>query len=103
LCVEIFTTLEKIMGHALTTYDVFADPGHAWMKVPLAELNRLGITNQVTSYSYRRGDAAYLEEDCDLSLFMDAKRSRNEGVQMRHHHTNNSSRIRSYARMGGMS
>jgi hypothetical protein len=87
----------------MSTYDSFADPGHGWLKVPISELDRLGITSQITGYSYRLGDFAYLEEDCDLSLFMDTKKKLGEAVVMRHHHSNNSSRIRNYARMGGLS
>jgi len=37
-----------------TKYDIYSDPAHAWMKVELSELKRLGIADKVTPYSYQR-------------------------------------------------
>ena len=54
------------------TFDVISDPGHAWVKVPMTLLYSLCISKQISSYSYRRGAYAYLEEDCDLGVFFDA-------------------------------
>lgn len=48
------------------------DPGHGWLEVPMSTIFALGIQNKISSYSYRRGDTAYLEEDCDASLFLEA-------------------------------
>ena len=53
-------------------YTFIAAPGHGWLEVPLTHLLWLGIHNDVTGYSYIRGDFAYLEEDCDFSTFMNA-------------------------------
>ena len=51
------------------TFDFISDPGHGWVKVPMTLLYTLCISKQISSYSYRRGAYAYLEEDCDASLF----------------------------------
>ena len=48
------------------------DPGHGWIEVPMSEVRRLGIAPKISEYSYRKGEKAYLEEDCDASLFVDA-------------------------------
>lgn len=48
------------------------DPGHAWLEVPLSLLVELGIAGKISSYSYICGTSAYLEEDCDLSVFCNA-------------------------------
>ena len=48
----------------------FEDPGHGWLEVPLAQVAALGITNKISGYSYRKGTMAYLEEDCDATLFI---------------------------------
>lgn len=48
------------------------DPGHGWLEVPITLLKALGITKDVSTYSYVRGDNAYLEEDCDYAVFMRA-------------------------------
>ena len=78
------------------TYDVYADPGHAWMRVPRAHLIELGILSQITHYSYQRGDWVYLEEDQDISTLMRAMAARGVAVKYREHHTDRASRIRGY-------
>lgn len=55
------------------TYTYFTDPGHGWLRVKHKELQELGIADQISPYSYMRGDYAYLEEDCDMTKFMQAK------------------------------
>lgn len=46
------------------------DPGHGWISVPISLLQLLGIEDQITAYSYIRGDRAYLEEDADGSTLI---------------------------------
>lgn len=48
------------------------DAGHGWLEVPFSLLVVLGIEDQITGYSYRYLDKAYLEEDLDLSTFVRA-------------------------------
>lgn len=50
----------------------YADPGHAWLRVPLSELERLDIADQISHYSYMNGEYAYLEEDCDAGIYIKA-------------------------------
>lgn len=45
------------------------DSGHSWLLVPMDYLRALGIESKISPYSYRSGDLAYLEEDCDYPLF----------------------------------
>jgi hypothetical protein len=56
-------------------YKFHADPGHGWLAVSLHEISELGLTNKISSCSYVSPDyqTVYLEEDCDLSLFLRAK------------------------------
>jgi len=79
------------------TLQVFADPGHAWARFPKARLIKLGIADKVSSYSYERNGQAFLEEDCDLALLMNALKSKGYAVKFREYHTNRSSKIRSYS------
>ena len=58
----------------MTKLDFYSDSGHGWLKIPIAELERLGIADKITKYSYMRNDFAYLEEDCDVSLYCDTIR-----------------------------
>ena len=53
--------------------DYIQDIGHGWFKVKLTQLHKLGIENDISTYSYQRGEWAYLEEDCDMGTFMRAK------------------------------
>lgn len=79
-------------------YDFFFDPGHGWLKVPKSELVALGIVDKISSYSYLRGDYAYLEEDCDATLFITERRKFEDvrPIKFREHSSNKSSKIRSY-------
>ena len=61
-------------------YHYHMDPGHGWIQVPLAELARLGL--KPSRYSYKDERFAYLEEDCDASQWMAAKRKMNERFEL---------------------
>jgi hypothetical protein len=74
----------------------YEDPGHGWLAVPLALLDRLDLLDKVSSYSYMRGRLAHLEEDCDYSLFAAAMRDAGLAFSVREHRTENRSKIRNY-------
>jgi hypothetical protein len=57
------------MRNKFIKYD---DPGHGWLKVKRSELKELGIEKLISSYSYQRGDDIFLEEDGDMSTFINA-------------------------------
>ena len=48
------------------------DAGHGWLQVPHSLIQQLGIGSKISGCSYRDKDFAYLEEDCDLSVFFRA-------------------------------
>lgn len=52
----------------------YADPGHAWLAVPLNALEDLKIAEDISQYSYqsKSGDVVYLEEDMDAGTFIRA-------------------------------
>jgi hypothetical protein len=60
-----------------------SDPGHGWLAVPLELLDRLGLLDRITTYSYLRGGTAHLEEDCDCSAFMAAAKEAGLTITMR--------------------
>lgn len=75
----------------------YTDPGHGWFAVKRAELDRLGISGRISSYSYMRGETAYLEEDCDASVYFNAVRAKTgQDPAYVTKHTNGRSPIRSY-------
>lgn len=78
------------------TIHFYSDPGHGWAKVKRELLYDLEIAQDISSYSYIRGDYVYLEEDCDLSALCRALDKRNIPVKFINHNANKPSKIRSY-------
>ena len=76
---------------------VFADPGHAWARIPKAKLVALGIADKISPYSYMNGANAFLEEDCDLSVLVVALRDRGYEIKFNESHANKQSKIRNYS------
>jgi hypothetical protein len=84
------------MARVKTNFRAFSDPGHGWLRVPYSELERLDIADKITRYSYQKGDNVFLEEDRDLTTFLEARKARNEPVKIQTVSIDRSSRIRSY-------
>ena len=87
---------------AKRNYTFYCDPGHGWLKVSFKEIKALGIEDKITAHSYMRynknahGWDIYLEEDCDATLFYEAKKARGEEVKPVYKYSQKSSKIRSY-------
>lgn len=84
------------------TFLCYSDPGHAWIKVEKAFLERLLGTHwrkTFTCFSYERGDNVYLEEDEDAYRFVRACQASGIQPMFKQSSSNVSrrSRIRSYA------
>ena len=77
-------------------YIFYEDPGHGWLRVPIAEIEP--IKDQISRYSYIKGKYIYLEEDCDMAIFMIHKWGSSEEAykHIKSSHTDNRSRIRGY-------
>ena len=60
------------MVHKISRYTFYSDAWHGWLKVSLKDLKELGLIDDITQYSYIKGDYAYLEEDHDANLFIKA-------------------------------
>lgn len=56
----------------MKSYYMHTDAGHGWLAVKRQELEKLGILDKISVYSYQKGGTVYLEEDCDLSVFLNA-------------------------------
>ena len=74
----------------------YADPGHAWAKVKISYLVKIGIADKISIYSYERGEYAYLEEDSDLSLLVDRLKELGIEPVFKGSTVNRRSKIRSY-------
>lgn len=80
-------------------YTYYTDPGHGWLAVAMEELELLGIADKISSYSYMNKGIAYLEEDCDMALFMNAMEAKGVTVTLKNvNEPRNDSIIRSYRR-----
>tara|TARA_R110000868_G_scaffold233852_1_gene487572 strand:- start:495 stop:800 length:306 start_codon:yes stop_codon:yes gene_type:complete len=54
------------------TFTKHNDPGHGWLEVQESDLKELGLkVADFSTYSYRKGNRLFLEEDCDASKFAD--------------------------------
>ena len=74
----------------------YSDPGHGWAAVKRTLLDELGITQQISTYSYQRGNTVYLEEDCDLSTLLGALRAGGREFELCERHTDRRHPIRGY-------
>lgn len=92
--VQPLPELGKLPRKKTLTFRVYADPGHAWAKVPRSFLVALGVTP--SPFSYQRGAFVFLEEDADLSAFVRAAEAKGYTIKWRESWTNKQSRIRSY-------
>lgn len=96
---------EMITEMSQANYDMYHDPGHGWLKVPIRYLSVLGIVDKVSKYSYCKGGYAYLEEDCDAGLFLSTLHKRgiigpymDDPFLITHHYSNETSPIKGYTR-----
>lgn len=56
-------------------FNMISDPGHGWLSVNMKHLIELNIVDQISPYSYFNKNCVYLEEDCDMSVFLKAARA----------------------------
>ena len=63
------------------SFQLISDPSQGWLKVPLAELSRLGIQDKISACSYVKGVYAFLEEDADMQVFADARNANGEAFR----------------------
>ena len=78
------------------TFTFYNDGGHGWVKVSKALLKELGIADKVSTYSYQRGENAYLEASFDASLLVKALRERGIEPKFVDKYSDKPSKIRNY-------
>ena len=59
------------------------DPGHGWLEVDYASLERLGIAEKISACSYRLGPTVFLEEDCDAGVYARALKAEGSEIETR--------------------
>lgn len=50
----------------------YSDAGHGWVAVNIKLIHSLNLVDKISSCSYINGGTAYLEEDCDAGVFIEA-------------------------------
>jgi len=80
----------------LKLFHVYTDPGHGWLKATMQILREFGVSEKISSCSYRRGNNVWLEEDCDAPLLINAMKKQGIDVKFADHHRDSESPIRDY-------
>jgi hypothetical protein len=68
---EVFPTDHSKIASKLV-FNFHSDSGHGWLAVKNSLIWELGLESKISKYSYMQGLTSYLEEDCDMSLFISA-------------------------------
>ena len=58
----------------------YQDAGHGWIAVKRKMLSELNLENEISPYSYQKGQTVYLEEDRDAYIFVRA--CKNRGIEV---------------------
>jgi len=63
---------QRVTERATQHFTFHGDGGHSWLEVRKNVLEKYGILDKVSEYSYVKGQLYYLEEDCDAGLLIKA-------------------------------
>ena len=89
----------------MTTYTYHTDDSHGWLEVPYRDLLNAGLhLSQVSGYSYAQVTdqyvpTLYLEEDCDMPLFLNALQTKGESFELVEQHHDGDAFIRELGRV----
>ena len=76
---------------------VYEDASHAWAKVDRQDLIDLNIIQDISNYSYQKNRCVYLEEDSDLSKYINALREKYLEIKISYNVSSSQiSKIRNY-------
>ena len=75
-----------------------SDSGHGWLAVKRGEVEKLGIADKITTFSYQKGKTVYLEEDTDLSTFKTAMEATGVTLEIKEAKPVKRSNIRGFGR-----
>lgn len=71
------------------------DEGHGWIEVYVSDLVKYDVVKDISRYSYVKGEKAYLEEDCDATVFLNKLKQNNVHFTIKELHRQRSP-IRNY-------
>jgi len=87
----------------VTTFQLYSDPAHGWLKITRADALALGFTaKDFSRYSYVNDYFIYLEEDADATKFIAAFKAKHgeNAIRIRETVCARRSKIRGYRRNG---
>lgn len=68
----------------MNVFTFHSDPSHGWVEVSLADVKGIGLDLcDFSSYSFKRGEQLFLEEDMDAATFIQRWESRKGGLVFR--------------------
>jgi len=80
----------------IKSFQVISDAAHGWVKVPVTELERLKIQDKISGFSYLKKGFAFLEEDADAQVFINARVAEGNPVKLKEINRGNCAKIRNY-------
>jgi len=89
-------SMHRMSKHLSLTFH--RDPAHGWLEVDRNHIADLAICHWVSRASYVGDDKAYLEQDCDMPLFLEAAERFGWTVTFNESHSNTLSNIRNLPR-----
>jgi len=80
-----------------TKFNFYSDPSHGWVEVPLQLLKDLDIASEISSCYYINNSVAFLEEDADAGIFVNAiTKELGKKISFNEFHSDKLSKIRNY-------
>lgn len=76
------------------TLRFLSDPGHGWLSVTHELIRKLGVADKISGHSYMTNTRAYLEEDSDAGIVLDALKTAGYEIKVTESHTNKLSNVR---------
>ena len=75
-----------------------ADAEHGWLAVKTKDVVELGLTDQISDFSYAKGKTVYLEEDKDAQVFLETAKAKGLEIEVKNAKVVKRSNIRGFAR-----
>lgn len=88
---------ERCEADAKRRFTYLQDPGHGWLLVTRQELTEFGLKPEdFTAYSYVSGDRVALEEDLDMTRFLERLQTLGIPFELDHQHVNACAAVRNW-------
>ena len=89
---------EMLHTDQLNKFDYHHDAGHGWLEIPAWMIERLGLTEVISKYSYINNGKVYLEEDRDAGTLLRALDKGGYPYEIKEINDGPDSEIRTYRR-----